>query len=141
MIEVSLTQSGIQGWVLWNSRSQRVPRSAKNLQIPISGIYQRVSGMCMPFSYVATKVAKFAIFCNAANSSSLLRSRVRTKDCSRSAQNLLAIGIRIFLKRNPGDAYFNGLRSMKVMSFMCCRNEIGVSATTCRTLIRVCSRR
>lgn len=42
-----------------------------------------------PFSYVATKVAKLAIFCKAANSSNRLRSSVRTNDCNLSAQNLI----------------------------------------------------
>lgn len=35
----------------------------------------------------------------------------------------------------------NGRRSMYVMSFRCCRNDRGVSATTWRTRIRVCNHR
>ncbi len=42
----------------------------------------------LPFSYVATKVAKDATFCSAEYSSRLVSSNVRTSDVSLSAQNL-----------------------------------------------------
>ena len=52
-------------------------------------IMRRVKGSeSVPFSYVATRVAKLATFCKDANSSSRLSSSVRISDCKRSAQNL-----------------------------------------------------
>jgi hypothetical protein len=47
----------------------------------------------IPLSYVETSVAKFATFCNDEYSSNRLSSRVRTRDCNRSAQNLFMNGI------------------------------------------------
>ena len=51
-----------------------------------------------PFSYVATKVAQLATFCSDENSSRRLSSRVRTRDCKRSAQNLSHDDERPFMK-------------------------------------------
>jgi len=65
-------------------------RMRRNPAGPIVSLHARRSQEVMngPFSYVETSVAKFATFCNDEYSSSRLSSRVRTRDCNRSAQNL-----------------------------------------------------
>ena len=104
-----------------------------------------MSRCASPFSYVATSVANDATFCNAEYSSKLVSSSVRTSEVSRSEQNLQQADAVVSdtkgSLRAVDRAYCNGRFSIYVISLRCCRNDGGVSATTCRTRIRVCSRR
>jgi len=91
----------------------------------------------MPFSYVATNVAKLATFWRLAYSSRRCKSRVRIRDCNLSAQNLENTPSMSNEWRGNEKEYRRGLLSMYVMSFKCCKKDNGVSATTWRTRIRV----
>lgn len=69
------------------SKGSKISRNpVKSWDLRFVGRFRDFSDI--PFSYVATSVAKLAIFCRAANSSRRVRSRVLTRDCSLSAQNL-----------------------------------------------------
>jgi hypothetical protein len=78
-----------------------------------------MDGRSGPFSYVETSVAKFATFCNDEYSSNRLSSRVRTRDCNRSAQNLfgeVSSGcygcMKVFSISAEWSTYLSGLLSM-----------------------------
>lgn len=125
------------GGVICFKRFKNQPKSYGVSVSAVISCFIKQQLLSAPVSYVATNVANAATFWREEYSSMRESSSVRTNKESRSEQNLDADGSAFPKAGRARKTCLRGFRSMNVISLRCCRKDRGVSATTCKTRIRV----